>query len=444
MWGRNPARRGRAWIALPFALVIALIIAACGSSGETTTNTPSGGSSTAAASTTTAAGSSTTASSSGGGQQQCGEDYTVPPKDASGLLSSLPQDIQDRYKTWPYDIKPTPWKDFQGIKGPWKIGLIMFPIGSPWQADLVAQAKKEFEAAKAKGLVTGKLVTYIQPSQATATPEQQIAAIQQMVRDGVNGILVLPLAGNPLGPAIDAAGKKNVPVVILDNVVPNSDYAVNVWSQNNSPAAAGVAGIVKTGNVLVVRGIAGNTVEQAFQDAAVANIKACPGLKIVGTVWGKWTNATAKSAVLQFLQSHPGLKIDAVVQNGIMMGGIVDAFQTAGKKVPPISDGGCQGGDLSWWLAHKDSYQTVGVCFNGYQTAYTEFRLLLRILGGKGLLLRDIAITAPVVTNDNVDVYATEGKPLSWQGEPKGPIDAWCSQECLDAYFTQKGTPEEF
>jgi ribose transport system substrate-binding protein len=352
--------------------------------------------------------------------------------------------VQDRYKTWPYEIKQTPWKDFKGVKSPWKIGLIMFPIGSPWQANLVSQAKKEFAAAKAKGLVTGKLVTYIQPSQATATPEQQIAAIQQMVRDGVNGILVLPLAGNPLGPAIDAAGKKNVPVVILDNVVPNSDYAVNVWSQNNSPAAAGVAGIVKKGNVLVVRGIAGNTVEQAFQDAAIADIKACPGLKVVGTVWGKWTNATAKSAVLQFLQSHPGLKIDAVIQNGIMMGGIVDAFQTAGKDVPPISDGGCQGGDLSWWLEHKDTYKTVGVCFNGYQTAYTEMRLLFRVLGGKGLRLRDIAITAPVVTNDNVHVYATAGKPLSWQGEPKGPIDAWCSQECLDAYFEQPGTPEEF
>jgi ribose transport system substrate-binding protein len=414
---RQLARRGRTWIALALLLALASVIAACGSSGETTTNTPGG--STAAATTSTA--SSTTASSSGG-QQQCGQDYTVPPKDASNLLASLPQDVQERYKTWPYDIKPTPWKDFKGIKGPWKIGLIMFPIGSPWQANLVSQAKKEFAAAKAKGLVTGKLVTYIQPSQATATPEQQIAAIQQMVRDGVNGILVLPLAGNPLGPAIDAAGKKNVPVVILDNVVPNSDYAINVWSQNNSPAAAGVAG----------------------QDAAIADIKACPGLKVVGTVWGKWTNATAKSAVLQFLQSHPGLKIDAVVQNGIMMGGIVDAFQTAGKKVPPISDGGCQGGDLSWWLAHKDSYQTVGVCFNGYQTAYTEFRLLLRVLGGKGPLLRDIAITPPVVTNDNVHVFATPGKPLSWQGEPTGPIDAWCSQKCLDAYFSQPGTPGGF
>ena len=75
-------------------------------------------------------------------------------------------------------------------------------------------------------------------------------------------------------------------------LIDGAKYVVNVWSQNNSPAAAGGAGIVKKGSILMVRGIAGNPVEQAFQDAAMQDIKACPGLKVVGTIWGKWTNAT--------------------------------------------------------------------------------------------------------------------------------------------------------
>ena len=127
-----------------------------------------------------------------------------------------------------------------------------------------------------------------------------------MVRDGVNGIFLQPLAGPPLAPAIDAAGKAGVPVVVVDNVIADADYAVNSWSQNNSGAAAGVAGLVKKGNLLFVRGLAGNPVEQAFEDAAEADVKACPGLKIVGTVWGKWTNPTAKSEVVKWLAAHPG------------------------------------------------------------------------------------------------------------------------------------------
>ncbi|HZR92450.1 MAG TPA: substrate-binding domain-containing protein [Gaiellaceae bacterium] len=378
--------------------------------------------------------------------QQCGQDvsYIDRIKDPDGVFKKLPAQIKQRYAPWPYSVRATPWETFKGKKPPWKIGLITFPVGSPWLADLIKQVGIEFAKAKAKGLVTGSLLKYIQPSYATATPEQQIAAIQQMVRQGVDGILLLPLAGPPLAPAIDAAGKAGVPVVITDNVIDQAKYVVNVWSQNNSPAAAGVAGLVKKGNILRVRGIPGNPVEQAFEDAATADIKACPGLKVVGEIWGKWTNATAKAETLKWLAAHPTTKVDGVIQNGIMMAGIIQAFQQAGRPVPPISGGGCQGGELSWWLAHRKTYNTVATCFNGYQTAWSEFRILLRILAGKGLKVRDISVPVPIVTSKNVAVYATPGKPLSWPGEPRGPIDGWASNSFLDGYFLKPGNPGGF
>ena len=390
---------------------------------------------------TTTASAGPTAATAALASQKCGQDVVYPAKDPDGVFKTLPKQIQARYGPYPYEIKKTPWESFAAKPKPWKIGLITFPVGSPWLANLIKQVGVEFDKAKAKGLVEGTLQKYIQPSYATATPEQQISAIQQMVRNGVDGILLLPLAGPPLAPAIDAAGKAGVPVVILDNVVADAEYAVNVWSQNNSPAAAGVAGLVKTGNVLFVRGIAGNPVEQAFQDAAVANVKACPGLKIVGTIWGKWTNATAKAETVKWLASHPDTQVDAVIQNGIMMAGIVQAFQQAGRDVPPISGGGCQGGELSWWLKNKATYKTVANCFNGFQTAWSEFRILSRILDGRGLRVADIHIPVPIVTNANVHVYATPGKPLSWPGEPRGPIDGWASNKTLDGYFKKAGNP---
>ena len=187
------------------------------------------------AATSASAGSTSVAATA----QKCGEDVVYPAKDPDGAFKKLPKDIQARYGPYPYEIKATPWEAFKGKPKPWKIGLITFPVGSPWLADVIKQVGTEFNKAKAKGLVEGTLQKYIQPSYATATPEQQIAAIQQMVRDGIDGILLLPLAGPPLAPAIDAAGKAGVPVVILDNVVSDAKYAVNVWSQNNSPAAAG-------------------------------------------------------------------------------------------------------------------------------------------------------------------------------------------------------------
>src|SRR5881396_3771902 len=132
--------------------------------------------------------------------QACGQDvsYINNIKDPDGVFKKLPANIQARYGPWPYSVRATPWEAFKGVKKPWKIGLITFPVGSPWLADVITEVGQQFNAAKAKGLVTGKLQKYIQPSYATATPEQQIAAIQQMVRDGIDGIFLLPLAGPPL------------------------------------------------------------------------------------------------------------------------------------------------------------------------------------------------------------------------------------------------------
>src|SRR4030088_1393988 len=209
--GGSSGRRASRWLALVGVAVVGALATACGSGA-----------------------SSGSVASSG---QQCGQDvsYVGKIKDPDGVFRQLPTAIQDRYAPWPYQVRSTPWATFKGKPPPWNIGLITFPVGSPWLADVIQQVQTEFDAAKAKGLVTGDLLKYIQPSAATATPEQQIAAIQQMVSQGVDGILLLPLAGPPLAPAIDAAGQAGVPVVILDNVVDQSKYVVNVWSQNNSP-----------------------------------------------------------------------------------------------------------------------------------------------------------------------------------------------------------------
>jgi hypothetical protein len=128
-----------------------------------------------------------------------------------------------------------------------------------------------------------------------------------------------------------------------------------------------------------------------------------------------------------------------------MAAGIIGAFESSGQPIPPIADGGCQGGDLSWWLAHKSSYATIGTCNSGYQTEYTAMQVLFRILGGKQLKIRDIAVTAPVVTNSNLAQFATAGKSLTWSGEPRGPLDARCGTvTCLNGFFKKPGTPGKF
>ncbi len=232
-----------------------------------------------------------------------------------------------------------------------------------------ARSGVEFNKAKAKGLVEGTLQKYIQPSYATATPEQQIAAIQQMVRDGVDGIFLLPLAGPPLAPAIDAAGKAGVPVVDpRQRRRPRRSTSSTSGRRTTRRQPPAWPASSRRATCSSCAASPGNPVEQAFQDAAVANIKACPGLKIVGTIYGKWTNATAKAETLKWLASHPDTQDrrrdperdhDGRHRAGVPAGRPHGAADQR-RRLP--------GRRLSWWLKNKATYKTVANCFNGYQT----------------------------------------------------------------------------
>lgn len=280
---------------------------------------------------------------------------------------------------------------------------------------------------------------------ATATPEQQINAIQTMVRDGVNGIFLLPGSTTPLAPAIDAAGKAGIPVVLLDNVVPTSKYAINVWTENQSVTYAGVMSLLHgKGNVVILRGQQGAPSELPFYNDGIAAVQRCPDAKVIGTIPGNWTDAGAKTAMLQFLASHPTEKVDAVIQNGATVAGLIEAFQQVGKPVPIISGGEINGGALWWWSQNKNSYQTVATYFNGFQTAHTEWQIMIRVLAGNGLKMSGINITSDTITNSNLAEYTPPNAVnLGDQYDlPALPIDGWGgSSAYLDPLFAKPGNP---
>src|SRR5882757_9120040 len=95
----------------------------------------------------------------------CGDTVSVGPTNKSGIFSTMPKSLQDIYGSYPDKIVASPWAT-QKIKAkpPWKIGYIAIGISNPYNNDVLAQLKKEFAIAKAKGLVKGSLQVNIPPS----------------------------------------------------------------------------------------------------------------------------------------------------------------------------------------------------------------------------------------------------------------------------------------
>ncbi|HUZ21816.1 MAG TPA: substrate-binding domain-containing protein [Acidimicrobiales bacterium] len=370
----------------------------------------------------------------------CGTSVRVGPSNPSGIYKSLPANLKAIYSSYPGALIQSPWATKKiTAKPPWKIGYIAFATTNPYNADVVTGLKQQFALAKKAGLVKGSLVTDIPATIAESTPEQQISAIQQMVREGVNAIIVNPVDSVAEGPAMNAAGKAGVPVILADTPpAPGTTYAVSAWSQNQVQADAGALGIIKKGSVLMVRGVAGNENDVVLYNQAIADMKNCPNIHVAATLYGNWDEGTTKTVVAEYLASHPQ-QIAGAVQDGGMMAGIVEAFQADGKQVPTIADGECGGGDLSWWLANKSHYRTVAGCFNGFQGSYTYFNVALRVLDNKGPKYDVLEMPTPAITNANLAQYAKPGLPISSTAEVGGPTTAWCNDTCLNKYFKVSG-----
>src|SRR6202012_3278606 len=240
-------------------------------------------------------------------------------------------------------------------------------------------------------------------------------------------------------PAIEAAGKAGVPVILGDTPpAPGDKYGVSAWSQNQVEADAGALGLIKKGNILLVKGIAGNENDVVLYDQALADLKNCPNIHVAATLYGQWDEGTAKTVVAQYIAAHPQ-PLAGAIQDGGMMSGIIEAFQAQGTTVPVIADGECYAGDLSWWLAHQSSYKTVAQCFNGSQGSYVYWDVTMRILDNKGPKYNVLEMPSPAITVSNLAQFAQAGLALTSDQEVGGRVPAWCDDTCLNKYFNPSG-----
>jgi ribose transport system substrate-binding protein len=413
--------RGRhTWIKLACAVAVTALAAACSSSPSSSTAAKTSG--------------TTTASS------KCGTSVPVGPANPTGVYASMSPALKDIYSSFPGQLIQSPWATTKiKAKPPWKIGFIAFAITSPYNYHVLVGLQQQFAIAKKAGLVKGSLLTNIPATMAASTAEEQISAIQQMVNEGVNAIILLPVDSVAEAPAIDAAGKAGVPVILADTPpAPNTPYAVAAWSQNQVQADAGALKLIQQGNIIMVKGIPGNENDVVLYDQAIADLKDCPNIKVAATLYGQWDEGTAKTVVAQYIAAHPEALAGAI-QDGGMMSGIIEAFQAQGLSVPVIADGECYAGDLSWWLAHKSTYKTVAQCFNGYQGSYVYWDVTMRILDNKGPKYNVLEMPSPAITVSNLADFAQAGLPLTSNAEVGGPTTAWCDNTCLDKYFNTPG-----
>jgi len=175
-----------------------------------------------------------------------------------------------------------------------------------------------------------------------ATPEKQIADIEDMMTKGVDGIVVLATESAPLTPVAKQAHERGIYIVNVDRGFLEPVADVFLEGDNKAFGRKSAEFVAKKmggkGNLVILSGIP-CTVDTDRVNAALEVFKQYPEIKILGQQPAMWNREKGLSVMQNFLTQHP--KIDAVwAQDDDILLGAQQAIKEAGREKEMFIVGG--------------------------------------------------------------------------------------------------------
>lgn len=165
---------------------------------------------------------------------------------------------------------------------------------------------------------------------------KQISQIETAINRGVKGIVIEPVSIDGIMPAVDAAKKAGVTVVIVNQQIADpsaSDCYVGVSNEDGGEMEMSLAvkDINGKGNIALLLGPMGSDAQVGRSAGYKKALAAYPDIKVVFESSAEWDTARALSMVENWLQA--GKNINAIVaQNDGMAMGALKAVQDAGLQ----------------------------------------------------------------------------------------------------------------
>ncbi|MBN9531485.1 MAG: ABC transporter substrate-binding protein [Alphaproteobacteria bacterium] len=280
-------------------------------------------------------------------------------------------------------------------KGRYRIAIANGFVGNTWRIQMIKTAKAYAEQPDIKPHIKELKVV------STGTDvAAQIAAIDNFINAGYDAIVTIAVNPTAFGPVIKRANRAGVVVVPFDNVLDsdevmmvNEDQAemgrkMGEWLVRNIPA--------KSGKILEVRGLPGNSVDRDRHQGFRAVMEA-PGNKFeIVEVVGNWDDGTAQKVTADALAVHK--KFDGIYTQGGSTG-TVRALIDAKHPFIPVS-GEAENGFRKLCAQHaKDGL----VCASAGQSpglVAISMKAAIEALQGK-VLPQMISVPLPYVEHPN-------------------------------------------
>ena len=258
--------------------------------------------------------------------------------------------------------------------------------------------------------------------------ERQVQQIDSLVATGIDLLIVAPNQVQTISPAIDRVYDKDIPVIVFERKTNSQKYTAFISADNYEMGRVMGEYIASQlegkGRVMEIMGLEGSSPAIERHNGFVDALKNYPGINVVATLQGDWTEESAYGATKQWLSqeqtANTHKSIDFVFgQNDRMAMGARRAFQesqklTANSQQPfycgidglPGEDGGIR--------LVRDSILNASYIYPTHGDKIIE--LAIDILEDKPYEKETMMMSA-LVTHDNARVLLMENEEIMRQSD---------------------------
>lgn len=185
--------------------------------------------------------------------------------------------------------------------------------------------------------------------------DQQVAILEDQIQRGAKVLVVAPAGSAQVGPVLQDAIARGIPVVLVDTDAPvpgKSSYAGTDNRAGGALAAQHVIERAGSGKIAIITGVPGNQSQDDRAAGFLETIAAVPALQVVGRQPANSERALGLTVMENILTAHPDIKavfatndqmalgaVEAIMARRPEGGIIVVGFDATSEAVQAIVDG---------------------------------------------------------------------------------------------------------
>lgn len=292
-------------------------------------------------------------------------------------------------------------------KDSWVIGFSNISVVNTWRVQMVEELR--FEASKHDKI--SELVV----SDAGGDVNRQVADIEDLIARGVDALLVAPGSPVALNGALEKAYDAGIPVIIFSSNATPDRYTVKLLADDAQFGRDGAEYLVEAmggaGNIIAVRGISGNSIDNDRFRGVEEVLANHPDMKIIDQGFADWAYDKGKQVCESLLIAHPNVT-GIWSSGGAMTQACAEVLDENSLPQIPMTGEANNGFLRTWREMGLKSIAPISPTWFGQQGVIAA----VRVLEGAPTA-QDYLVNPPPISEDQIaEFYREELNDSYWVG----------------------------